>query len=109
VKRSRAQIHTFSRDLRAFFSKADEEGSTDDESTCSTPSHLESSLNRLITESATLIEEPWNCQVLMVFMDNEPMPSCLTSPIFLLMKNKVKILDFFALQYPAYRPVHFYF
>lgn len=94
VQRTLAQIQTLVQDLRSSTPKTDEtSGSTDSESSCVETSldQLESALNKIASENAQLIEEPWNCQALMVFLDNAPVPSFLNSTTFVLMKNKVTI------------------
>lgn len=57
------------------------------------PELLESALNQLITENGHLIVEPWDCHVLMTFLDDGPVPSCLNTLAFRLMKNKVSSFD----------------
>ena len=58
---------------------------------------LELALNHLVAANSHLLSEPWNCQVLMVFLDDAPLPSCFNNATFQLMKNKVgkrPVVDF---------------
>lgn len=88
VQRSRVQVQALISDLQTYLSPVSGSSLVTGDGEVTT-ADMEASLNNLIQSHPEFSKEPWNCSVLIAFLDNSPVPPYFNSAMFSLLKNKV--------------------